>query len=334
MSELLRRIAEAFRAWDVKTNTVGDTRARRLTRIVAALRPMLLAADLEAGVELGLSLADLIQAALPAHMLPESREVRDTVAETVVWLLYELLRTRFSLATESETYEAISLLNRWYAPASWPDGVAASLRRVAGVLLEATELLARQGITDDNLFLALVTLVGRDVAIRRTTLIGERIAGLAPDVLRWLRQPAQGRRRVASTNFAEESGLLSADEAIGRLMIDAATFSRETSRIGQDILDSLAIHDPGLVDPAGKLLRGARLLMTSASVVAAARHLVLRNTPGEIVEYLPAEHDLGGMGGARRVRIITPAVIRQIEGLSPQVVLKARVEPIGGSPVN
>jgi hypothetical protein len=241
----------------------------------------------------------------------------------------DLVRVRFSLATEPSTYEPLRVARSWFLPSTWPDELVTELRKVADVVLEAITLLAKQGLVDDRLFEILALVTDRAAATALTSRLAKANPGFSLEVRTWLSK-GPGRIRSRAMKSADETQWFELDPAIGRLLLaQAELFSLERS-IASEIVQTVALHAPPLEAEAIKFFRLVRTALQETRIIAGKRGLRARGTVGSVTPYSPLEHDLAGNrpGTARSVRILVPLVEREQPELPPQIVLKAMVEPV------
>ena len=313
-------LADGFRRWSVETIDIGGSRARRLQRVMYALRPALLNSEAAAGARLGSDLNALLDAAVGSQEIA-ARGLRDELAVAMLDTLSQVVRLHFSLATEPDTYAVLPNLRRLFAPGDWPDRVRPSLRSVATQIEEAIAILAKQGIADNKLRATLDLLLGEIWARDRLTKIAERFSGLEPSVQQWL--TGSGRTRtVQSTPIAMETRLQEVDQRIAILLRDAAE-ARDAMTPAMSLTTTMEAQE------LRHALLAARRVLEQVSALALHRGLRLRGHRGDETSYLPAEHALGEHPpGSRIVRIVRPLVERHQPNGASEVILKADVAPL------
>jgi hypothetical protein len=304
-------LAGGFRNWTPRTADVPGSRARRLQRVIRALRVALLRSALPVGTELGTSLGSLLSSAIE-RVHPPSRSALISSASEFLETLIEVIRLHFSLATEHETYAVVLQIKRLFLPSGWPDRLRNSLRPLASQLEEAIILLGKQGIVDEELRKVLEMLVDAPYAKRRLMDLADNVAGLNPSVRNWFASGGEALR-FRRTPLAEESQLIDADRRIAMIYREALAIMRGISRD----------------DGAHAVAPGAtRRLVELVTELAAHRKLQVRGEQGDRVQYSPSEHDLGERPlGSRLVRIVRPMVEREAVPGVRQVILPAEVEP-------
>lgn len=297
--------------------------ARQVRSILSGLRKTM-SLSVEVGAGAAADLAELIARLTPRVDASQSRKLRIETARDVLSFLALTLRGSLAASFQSESYEAFRLIRAWFAPARWPDELKPEIDVVLARLSEALETLVLRGTPDDSLFRVLEAAVGRDGALEVTRRILKERPGAPADVHGWLQSGPGTSRNSAASETAAEASLRKADPAIARsllsiraLQAEFATGSDEAT--GQGTLDTVAMTR------LGRLVHEA---IQSVRVVAATRGLKLLGAPGEIVEFDPHMHRMLAAGvRVAKVRIVQPAVIRQV-GEGPAVVVQlATTEP-------
>ena len=329
LSYAFQALSEPLKEWKPETEAPGDTAAKRLKRILSALRPELLLSDTPAGDDLGLAIKRLISAAFHIAGPPTAPSVLVDVTAEIALFLHDLVRTRFSLAVEASTYSALRVPSRWFLSGRWPDDASDALELLSRDIAEAIALLAKQGVTDDELLGSLILVAGsREAALRITSRIAGGTTGLAKEVVGWLE-----RGRVTAepkgTSLMAESGRLAADPTLALILLDSRRVIELLDGPGRDLLNEVGIFEPSLETSTKTLLEKSRALADAVRALAAKRSLRIRGEVGDVVEYSPVEQEgiHGPIVGARRVKIVRPLVERVRSDGTADIVVKAAVEP-------
>src|SRR5581483_7761237 len=148
LAAAFRYLAESAESLTIDTKDAAATRARRLSRIAARLRPAIATRDLPAGEELGPNLARFVKALTSRDLI--GRSLRSNAAEAALGLLYELVRARFSLVSSPVTFEVVDVVKGQLGFQTWPSEINDLVQRIASRILEGIALLARQGLTDNR----------------------------------------------------------------------------------------------------------------------------------------------------------------------------------------
>ena len=329
LSTAFGTLREPLAKWRPDTEAPGDSVARRLKRILSATRKEIVLGEYPPGDDVGAAVERLVKNAFFGAGPPESPGARAEIVCEITLFLHDLVRTRFSLATESSTYGALRVASRWFVTGRWPEKARKPLAVLSRDIEEAIALLARQGITDNDLLKSLVLVEGtRGNALKITSRIAERFTGLPKETSEWLRRGRVGKK-ARGTESALESGLLAADRSLALLLIDSGRLAATIDGPGRDLLDDVRVFKPDMEKSAEALLNRAKAVAGGVRSLAGKRSLRMRGEAGEVVDYSPIEHEgiAGPMAGARRVRIVQPLVERvRVDNVS-EVVLKAAVEP-------
>lgn len=313
------------------TKKPGDSLGRRLKRLLQVVADTLSKSYRPVGQRVGRALGLFVERTVRVHGRPESAAVRTGIAERTAALVHEIVRSGFSLAAEHRTYEALEVVREWFEPFEWRDLCASSawLARVKDDVREALLLLARLGLTDDDLRRALETVCGSSGA---ADAVCRKIATERPDVPQdvrdWLVKAPQ---RIRSAN-AVESQTRSIDTVLAEVLLDVDKLSRASEAVKSDVLPDVSTVLPQSQGPLSRLTGTADAMVNKLKLAMAWRSLRVRKQEvGQEVEFSPREHRLeAGDRRARRVRLIRPVVEKVSEDGVPHVVLKAVVEPADG----
>lgn len=328
-------LREALLAVTFETKKPGDSLARRLNRVFAALTDSLSRSHKPVGGDIGREISNLVERGFRAAGRPESPAVRVDVVEHVAVLTHAIVRADFSLAGHDKTYEALSVVSEWFRAREWEQlcessKAAEAISRVRDDVAKSLLLLAGAGKTDDRLRRALATAAG---SRRRGDAICRKMAkehpGIPDDVRDWL-AGASRRTRIAS---AVESRERSIDEVLAELLIDMTRLAGASRVVQSDVLPDVSIVLPQSMHALSRLTGMADVMANKLNLAVAWRSLRMRGTVGEEVEFSPVEHQFSAAGArSRRVRLLSPVVERVSEDGVPRVVLKAAVEPASRQP--
>jgi hypothetical protein len=312
-------------ALSTDTKDASATRARRLVRIAAKLRPAIAVRDLPAGEELGPNLAKFVRALIRRDL--SVRPLRSSATEAALGLLYELVRARFSLVSSPETFEVVDVLRTQLGIQAWPTELDQAVQRIASQILEGIELLARQGVTDSRIRSLVIRLLGPEAGGARLRKIAEARPGLSPQIATWL---ATGRAptRAPEDRLAAESILLEFDAVVGSMMRELVTLRMAVARLQDEITPQIEALDPESLAISRAIVSGVQKLDERLRLISSRRSLKMRGEVGDIVEFSPNEHEQTSKTlGSRLVRIGSPLIERSSTGLSSTVILKADVDP-------
>lgn len=325
LAAAFRYLAESAEALSIDTKDAAATRARRLVRIAAKLRPAIATRDLPAGEDLGPNLARFVGALLDRAL--SERTVRSSAAQAVLGLLYDLIRARFSLVSSPETFEAVEVARARLGIQTWPRDTGDLVERIASQILEGVALLARQGVTDNRMRSLVIRLLGPESGGARLKAIADSAAGIPSQIATWI---ATGRAptRPREDPLAAESVLLEFDAIVGAMMREIAGLRMAVARMQNEIVPQMEVIEPASIAIFRTIALAVQRLDERLRLISSRRSLRMRGEVGDIVEFSPTEHEqTPETFGARLVRIRSPLVERSSAGLPPTVVLKAEVDP-------
>lgn len=301
---------------------VFERDVRQLRSIIHGLRASI-SLSIDVGADAAAEFAGLVGRYIPRAGGTADRKLRIDAARDVLTFISLLLRGSLAGSFKSESYDALKLVRAWFAPARWPDELEQQVRDLRDRLAEAVEALALRGTPDDGLFRVLETAVGRDETLAITRRILDR-PGVPETVHGWLRSgPGAPQTKGADPGFAAEASLRKADPMIARSVLAVRALQAE--------LAENRMEPSAEMTTAASAARSERLVhevIQAVRTIAAMRGLRLEGTVGEVVEFEPSLHRLiTGALGTVKVRIVQPAVIRQVGSGPPAVVQQAVVEP-------
>jgi hypothetical protein len=281
-------------------------------------------------------MADMVRSPFKKTGRPETELVAREVADELLALIHELIRARFSLATEAATYEALYVAEDWLSPRRWPAFAKSSAhaRILVADLREALTILARQGRTDATLLRLLTRAAGSEEAVRAATSQIAQQPGLSPEVREWLVHLGDVPRRPAprTETLAAESQELAENAFLADLLIEAEQLARRSEIVRQEVLPEVKILAPTLAAQLEGHVGQGFAISEAIRSLARRRSLEVRGRPGEVIEFSPLEHEIvdGTEAGVRYVRIRKPTVVYVRPDSVPVVVRKALVEVAGG----
>lgn len=324
---LLSAIADAMAKLRPDTESPADSVARRQTRNLTALRNAIPTSELEAGNEIGQALHRLVSLPLRAVGRPKEEKVQVELAQEIILLTHEIVRTRFSVATDPEVFKAVAYCRQLVGGGTWPEALQEALSLLIKDVREALILLGRQGVRDQSLLEQLDMLCNypqRAKAIAKE--IAARHTELDEDTRQWLINGRVIQRREASST-ALETAAREADESIG-LALNAAREARQ-SLVGvrEPLLSALDIYEQGLVNVTGDCFRRVEALLLQVEQVAERRALALYGQVGQEIEFSPKFFQAVGDTARQKVVVRQPAVVRlRKDGTVGEAVLKGLVE--------
>lgn len=327
-------LSQKFNKWNIRTEKPAETAARRLKRVLSAVHPALLKYEGEITPDAGVSLARMVRAPFQRGVEVLEQKIRKELASELAETIHNLVRTRFSLATDPATYEAMRVAKRWFPQYRWEDFArgAASVRKVTSDLLEGMTLLARQGITDTAMFECLTVVLGsEDNARRKTAQLGRSLSSLADDVRQWLitGQTTGDRKSSESTDLAVRSAEQREDLLLASLLLDIERLNRRTTLIQKECLAEIEVLDPNMAREIENFLEQVRAVVDGFRSFCTGRGLMVRDKVNDVVEYSPLYHEsvTGSTQGIRKVCVIEPVVEKINKAGVPSVIRKGLVEP-------
>lgn len=322
LSDSLRLLARNLATARFPTEKPEESAARRLRRVILAIRPTLVGTPISPGDDLGPALRAFFLSPFRATpRMPEGRVAQELASECFA-LVHDTLRTQISIVADPAIYQALLVLKEWVPSTTWGPFVTSDSHAgaVRAALEGAIVLLAKQGVTDTALLEALSIFFGnREGAVRRAAEISKENTGLEASVREWLTRFGRTRTTpvLSSMSEAKDANL---DESIAHLVLLADSVRASLREVRQKYSETVDV-------------RAIDQLAAEVSHLASARQLSTRLAAGDIVEYSQHAHELAGGHrlGVRLVRVIQPAVERQGDHGLATVVRKALVEAIENS---
>jgi hypothetical protein len=326
LAEAFEALCDAFSAWSVGTADTGTSRARRLIRVVTALKGAIVALDPNPGDKIGQTLHSLARAALSGEQVGDPL-VQSQAAAALLELLSTLLRFHFSLASDNETFAVVSMLRRWFHPRDWPPDLTEKCQEVARQISEALVFLAKQGINDEALRKTLLDVLGESEGSVELRRLANDVPGIPNETRAWLLAGRRSAIPMAAQEAIEETVLRSVDRAIAELFRDSEDLELVLDRLQDDMAAAFGAYEPKLVPSADRLVSTIRRVARRVHSLAERRSLRFGGRVGDAAVFSPVDHEQPVDGIVTRVvRIKRPSVERSIEGSPPIVVLKAEVE--------
>jgi hypothetical protein len=287
---------------------LADAAARRLRRVLIALRTALKLEAPEVGETTPKQLRAFLRIPLERSSFPEDRKSVKEFVDALASFIDDLIRLRLSLVVDSELYLVLTLCRRWCPASIWENSVtrSAKLKALARTLSDGIRISSRQGVTDQGLFDALELVLGsKEKALLLTRRLVDEAVGLPDNVQRWLRS-GRVSGGGADSVFATQNELLQSDQYVATALLEALNLEAKAN----------------LSDPLHGLLTAVRSL-------ASARNLAIFQTEGEVVPYSPHQHVVvSGLADSNKVRVVRPGIERTDAAGNRQVVVKAMVEPV------
>jgi len=323
LSDGLALIADAFRQIAFETEKPAESAAKRLRRIIAAIRPSITRHSLVPGDSLGLSLRALFDSPSRFGQPVSGERPWKELATESCGLVSDILRTQLTVLADPEIYRSLQPAKAWVGPQMWPRFCkqSAAAQAVSTALQDSIVLLAKQGVTDQRLLDTLEFVVGaRDAAASIASKLASDNPGLDADVRDWLTRFGRERTSPLLDSFKKASDA-DIDTYVASLLLSVL-------RLEQGLGSSQA---RAAIGTRTEYAHDIERLVLDVKRLASIRNIATRLQPGEIVEYLPAAHELlgGHRMGVRQVRVVQQLVERLGADGVPVVVQRAIVETIG-----
>jgi len=321
ISEVLDLLRPPFEGLQPGTENPAESLAKRLAKTLEVFRSTVLASLIEAGPDVGKKLDGFIRSTLMATGRPKEESVQIELTREVALTLHDLVRSRFSLATEPQTFLALQYCRAFFSGISWPREVQHETNLLVQDVSEALVMLGRMGIPNIELLNRLELTCGiKERARIVASQLADKHTEIDESIRTWLRT---GRmvNTIAASEVLQESLLANVDEAIGLALIEARTF-KERSDSEQRIANSLEIFDYSLVSAFKGLVSQSFSMVTAIEDLAKRRELDLLGTIGEEIEFSPKYFDMIGALRGNRVVIRRPAVVKRIAQSATGAVVK------------
>lgn len=323
LSAVFARLCTAFGRVRPGTESPGDTVARRLTRTLAALRPLLLDSDLETGESLGEAMHDLVVQAFDGSGRPGEGKVQTDLSRELLLAVHDTVRSRLSAVADAQLYQVIRYCRRLCGGGAWPAELRPQLDRLVADVSEALVLLGRQGQCHQGLLDQLEVLC--DHAERARALaqgLASRHPELPEEVREWLRKGRHRMTRPAS-QAAQDAATSTADESLGLALPVAREARRVTEGLRPALMATLELYEPNLLPAVNELWDKVRHLTLQVEQAAALRALGTLGVPGEVMDMSTKYFNSVTGGHEPRMTVVVPAIVRmKTDGSPGEVVTK------------
>lgn len=326
LPELFNSLAKAFELVRFETESPGDSVGKRLSRTLAALRPVLLSSLLEAGEGTGGKLEGVMRAAMRHAGKPKDEKVQIDLTREVALTLHDLVRTRFSLATEAETFAALRICRGFYSSILWPVDVRQVMELLVQDISEALLMLGRQNVPQQDLLEQLDLVCGsKERAKAVAAELADRHLELPERIRDWLRRGRLVTHQQASS-VLQDSLLEANDGALGLALIEVTKLAAAEDTL-QRIVGTVEVYEPSLMRATSAYAQQVSEVVASVRDVAARRGIRLLGFEGEEIEFMPKFFDLLKPLDRPRVVVKRPAIVRETtQQSSAEVVMKGLVE--------
>jgi hypothetical protein len=325
ISGALALLQAAFEVVGPGTESPADALARRLTTALRDFRAAVLGATLDAGADVGKRLDSLIRSPLANTGRPKEEAVHIELTREVALTLHDLVRSRFSLATEPQTFDALQYCRAFFTGISWPKEVQDETGLLVQDVSEALVLLARMRVPNQELLNRLELVCGlRERARAVASALADKHVEIDEDIRTWLRTGRQVSP-IAPSEVLQESLLAGMDEALGLALVEARAF-QERADAERRLADSLEIFDGGLLQTFKGFASQSHAMRGAIEDLAKRRELDLFGAVGDEVEFAPKYFDALGPLQGTKVVVRRPAVVKTAAGGGGAVVKKGLVE--------
>ena len=324
LKEAFALLGEAFATIRFDTEMPSDSMAKRLSRTLAAMRPVLLLSLAEAGASAGKSFEEWLRLSMRASGKPKEEKVAIDLAREVALTTHDLVRTRFSMATEPETYLALKLCRNFFTENTWPVELRKAMDLLVKDVSEAILLLGRQDVPQQELLDQLVIVCAhKDRAKVVAKSLADKNQDLPERIRDWLRR---GRMvTTQTTSVVLQETLLDANDASVGLALLEATKLSGFEDVMQRMLGTIDIFEPDLGYAAREYAESARKTISGIKEIAKRRGIELYGSSGEQVAISPKYFDLLTSVRTSTATVTRPAIVRKVGG-TEFVIIKGLVK--------
>lgn len=326
LTEVFTLLGDAFSKVSFDTAASGESMAKRLVRTLIAFRPLLLASLREAGADAGKQFDEWLRASMRASGKPKEEKTQIALTREVALTLHDLVRTRFSMATEPDTFAVLKQCRGFFSSVTWPAALRETMNLLVQDVSEALLLLGRQDVPQQALLNQLELVCGlKERAKVVSNQLADRHTELPERIRDWLRRGRLVTTQITSSTL-QESLLDANDAAVGIALIEGKKLG-SAEDILQHVIGTLEIYEPELVRSVNGYARQVHNTLTALRDVANRRGITLKGIEGEKIEFMPKYFDPLKPITGNHVVVKRPAVIRSIgtQG-SAEVITKGFVE--------
>lgn len=326
IADVLELMSAAFEGQHPQTENPADSLAKRLAKALETFRATVRASLLDAGADVGRRLDALVRTTLSSTGKPQSEDAQIELTREVALTLHDLVRSRFSLATEPQTLLALQYCRSFFSGISWPREVQTEMDLMVQDVSEALVMLGRMGVPNQDLLNRLELVCGiKERARVVASQLADKHTEIDESIRGWLRT---GRlvTTIATSDVLQESLLASVEEALGLALIEARAF-KANSEAEQRLTSSLEIFDPALVGLFKGIVTQSLAMHAAIEDLAKRRSLELVGGVGDEIEFSPKYFDALGALHGTRVTVRRPAIVKSsVHGAIGTVVKKGLVE--------
>jgi len=311
LAEFFRYLSAALSRIDPAKEKPGDSVGRRVTNILSGVRPLIVSSTLPPGEGVGVALTGVLKEPFSAFAAPESESVRLALTKEVILVVFDLVRTRFSVSSDADTYSSVQYTKRFFkGSSSWPESLRDPLRSLQAVIAEAILLLGKQDVLDATLMQMLELVCGypeRARAVAKS--LADDHPALPERVKAWLRTGRIGTAQAADPDLIE-SGLQGADPILANILVEVDRVARDRPGVASDALSALGLYEPRLQEVLRSYLSRGDDLVREIENLASKRRLRLYGTVGERMEFSSKYFEFVGPTPKQEIVVVRPAVVR------------------------
>lgn len=326
VSDTLDLLEDEFELLKFETESPPDSMAKRLIRTLTVFRPAVVSSLIEAGEVPGIKLNNLLRAAFRKHGHPQEEKIKIELTREVAFTIHDLVRTRFSVSTEAETFLALAYCRSFFKSTIWPKELRAALDFLIQDICEALVMLGRQGIPNQGLLQQIELLCDhRQNAQAIAISLSEKHLELPENIRQWLNR-GKIVATVAASEDLQENLLRASDSTIGFALIEARKVLSHASLTIQ-VLSSIDIFEPSLAGAMKEYFFASEILARQAEELAKQRNIDLFGAVGEIMDYYPKYFNISTTSTRQKVRVKLPAIVRKKpDGTPGEAITKGIVE--------
>lgn len=328
IADALKVLQEKFSSLQPETESPGDTIARRLTRTITLLRPIILETEIEIGDDIGKTLLDFIRVPL-IRTKPQEQKVKIALVQELLYLVHDIVRTNLSVATDHRIYDIVAYCRRLFEEKTWNDQLKQPLEYLIRDIREALILLGRQGLSNQDLMDQLKVLCNYPERAKNILQkIAEKHQEIPEDVRNWF---IRGRKTNVQKNDTGQTALdmkaANADNLIGSALQTARKINQIEDEIHSRLLSSLEIYDPILSESTSEFIKTTRSLSIQIENIAKIRNLSLYGKVGDKIEMSPKYFTVVGGNPRKIMTIVEPAIVSlRKDGTIGEVISKGIVK--------
>jgi hypothetical protein len=317
----LSLLGESQASEAISTDKSGDVAAKRLKRILFALRLALQELSSESGSRVGDKLAHLLRATFRTTRQPDDASVARQLSEEIALLIDDFVRAQISLVVDATVYTPLQICKRWFPLSTWSQyvGKSPAMAKLARTITEGIRISTSQGLMNQGLVDSLELVRGsRDRALQVTARIADSNSGLPEQLQHWLRN-GRASGNVPHGHTADESALLRADDYVALALLDAVDLEDALSSPDKDV--AIGTRATESREKQAYETR-CRALISAVQSLASARAIRLVGRRGDTVEYSPLQHVITDGSSPGRLVQILRAGVERVEGSGNTQLLK------------